>query len=81
MARGGLTSAELAARSLVPRRTINEIRTRVLRRAPAPRTVHRLAIALGVSVPTLLRSIGVPRDARRAFLSDPGASRQKSLTG
>lgn len=70
LAKTGMTVAELSAASGVPVRTIHEVRAREYSQAPTSRTVHGLAEAMGVSCASLLRAIGVPADARRAFLRD-----------
>lgn len=80
LARTGMTVAELSDASGVPVRTIHEVRTRDFARAPAPKTVHGLAEVLGVSCAHLLRAVGVPADARKAFLRDSEASPRNAVS-
>ena len=79
MAKTGMTAAELSEASGTPIRTIHDLRTREFAKAPTARTVRGTAQALGVSCAVLLRAIGVPADARRAFLRDAVRPRRKAV--
>ena len=79
MAKTGMTAAELSTESGIPIRTIHDLRTREFSQAPTPRTVHSMAEALRVSCAKLLRAIGVPVEARRAFLRDPANQQRKAV--